>query len=341
MHSIFLLIHLCFFVYPQGEVEALRLADNFILYQRDSGGWPKNIEMSKAVSDREKAVILSQKKNNDSTIDNGATYTQLSHLARVYSAQRQERHRESFLKGLDYLLKAQYPNGGWPQFYPNPKGYHKHITFNDGAMIGVMKLLRDVAAAKPEYAFVDDVRRAKAASAVQKGIECILKTQVVVSGRRTVWCAQHDEATFAPAPARTFELTSLSGGESVDVVRFLMSIKDPSPAVVDAIESAVTWFEQSELKGVKWIKKADASQPGGIDCVVVKDPESSIWARFYEIGSNRPIFAGRDGIVKYDVRQIEHERRTGYEWYVDGAAKLLKKDYPAWKKRHVVTTRVH
>ena len=311
MHSIFLLIHLCFFVYPQGEVEALRLADNFILYQRDSGGWPKNIEMLKAVSDREKAVILSQKKNNDSTIDNGATYTQLSHLARVYSAQRQERHRESFLKGLDYLLKAQYPNGGWPQFYPNPKGYHKHITFNDGAMIGVMKLLRDVAAAKPEYAFVDDVRRAKAASAVQKGIECILKTQVVVSGRRTVWCAQHDEATFAPAPARTFELTSLSGGESVDVVRFLMSIKDPSPAVVDAIESAVTWFEQSELKGVKWIKKADASQPGGIDCVVVKDPKSSTWARFYEIGSNRPIFAGRDAKVKYDVSQIEHERRTG------------------------------
>ena len=131
------------------------------------------------------------------------------------------------------------------------------------------------------------------------------------------------------------------GGESVDIVRFLMSIKDPSAAVVESIESAVKWFERSELKGVKWVKKPDATQPGGFDCVVVKDPESSIWARFYEIGTNRPIFAGRDGVLKYDVTQIEHERRTGYEWYVDGAAKLLKKDYPAWKKRHVVTTRVH
>jgi PelA/Pel-15E family pectate lyase len=133
----------------------------------------------------------------------------------------------------------------------------------------------------------------------------------------------------------------LSGGESVDIVRFLMSIKDPSREVVDSIESAVKWFEQSELKGVKWIKKADATQPNGFDCVVVKDPKSSVWARFYEIGTNRPIFAGRDGVLKYDVAQIEHERRTGYEWYVDAPEKLLKNDYPAWKKRHVVTTRVH
>ena len=134
-------------------------------------------------SDSDRASLLRQKKKNDSTIDNGATYTQLSFLARVYTAQKQERHRESFLKGLDYLLKAQYPNGGWPQFYPDLSGYYKHITFNDDAMIGVMKLLRDVAAAKPAYAFVDEARRAAAARAVEKGIECILKTQVVVNGR--------------------------------------------------------------------------------------------------------------------------------------------------------------
>jgi PelA/Pel-15E family pectate lyase len=316
------------------SAEALRIADNVVLYQRSSGGWPKNIDMGKPLSEDVRALILGQKKDTDSTIDNGATYTQLSFLARVYTAQHQERHREAFLKGFDFLLKAQYANGGWPQFYPNLNGYHKHITFNDGAMIGVMKLLRDVAAAKPAYGFVDEARRVSAANAVQKGIECILKTQVVVNGRRTVWCAQHDEVTLAPAPARKFEPASLSGGESVDIVRFLMSIKDPTPAVAEAVESAVKWFQGSELKGVKWVKKADASQPGGFDCVIVKDSESSVWARFYEIGSNRPIFAGREGVVKYDVAQIEHERRTGYEWYVDAPAKLLNKDYPSWRRRH-------
>ena len=126
------------------SAEALRIADNLLLYQRDSGGWPKNIDMGKPLERLERAAAVRGRRKDDSTIDNGATYTQLSFLARVFTAQHQERHRESFLKGLDYLLKAQYPNGGWPQFYPNLSGYYKHITFNDGAMIGVMKLLRDV-----------------------------------------------------------------------------------------------------------------------------------------------------------------------------------------------------
>jgi PelA/Pel-15E family pectate lyase len=310
------------------SAEALRIADNVLLLQRDSGGWPKNIDMGKPLNDGDRAALQRQKNDTDSTIDNGATYTQLSFLARVYTAQHQERHRESFLKGLDYLFKAQYTNGGWPQFYPDLSGYYKHITFNDDAMIGVMKLLRDVAASKSNYAFVDEARRASAARAVEKGIECILKTQVIVNGKRSVWCAQHDEVTLAPAPARKFEVTSLSGGESVGIVRFLMSIKNPSPAVVEAIESAVAWFEQTQLRGIKWIDN-------GSDRVVVKDEAAGpIWARFYEIGTNRPIFAGRDGVVKYDVAQIEHERRTGYNWYVDEPAKLLQKDYPAWKKFH-------
>ncbi len=343
MRLIFPLIHLCFLCLfvaqvPQKQApewytraEALGIADNVLLYQRDSGGWPKNVDMAKVLSDSQRASLLRQKKNNDSTIDNGATYTQLSFLARVYSAQHQERHLESFLKGLDFLLKAQYPNGGWPQFYPKLTGYYRHITFNDDAMIGVMKLLRDVAAAKPPYAFVDEARRLSAAKAVEKGIECILKTQLVVNGRRTVWCAQYDEVTLAPAPARKYEVVSLSGGESVGIVRFLMSIKDPSPEVIEAVESAVKWFQESQLKGLKWVEKRDAR---GFDRVVVKDPDGgSIWARFYEIGSNRPIFVGRDGMVKYDLAQIEHERRTNYNWYVTEPAKLLNEDYPAWRKR--------
>ena len=339
MILVFSQILLCLFVAPQAttahaSAEALRIADNMVLYQRGSGGWPKNVDMSKPLGAADKAAVVRQKNENDSTIDNGATYTQLSFLARVYTAQHQERHRESVLKGLDYLLQAQYANGGWPQFYPNPTGYHRRITFNDNAMIGVMKLLRDVAAAKPAYTFVDEARREKASKAVEKGIECILKTQLIVRGHRTVWCAQHDEITFAPAPARAFELVSASGGESVEIVRFLMSIKDPSAEIIQSIESAIAWFEKSELKGIKWVQQPDASQPGGFDRVVVKDLDGgSLWARFYELESNRPIFVGRDGVVKYSLAEIEHERRTNYNWYVEEPAKLLKKDYPAWRKK--------
>lgn len=318
--------------------EAARVADNLLLYQRDSGGWPKNIDMAAPLSDKDKAELVKQKGELGTdlapTIDNDATYTQLHFLALVYRARGLERHRESFLKGLDYLLAAQYENGGWPQYYPLRKGYYTHITYNDDAMVGVLNLLRDVARRGAAYAFVDDARRAKSEKAVERGIECILKTQVKVDGKLTVWGAQHDEVTLAPAAARKFEPVSLVSKESVGIVRFLMKVERPGARVVQSIESAVAWFRAAQLSGIRWTEKPDATQPRGFDRVVVKDPTAPpLWSRFYEIGTNRPVFEGRDNIVRYSVAEIEPERRNGYAWYTDEPSKLLERDYPAWLKR--------
>jgi PelA/Pel-15E family pectate lyase len=316
--------------------DATRIADNVLLYQRKTGGWPKNIDMAAVLTEKNQAGLARQKQEDDATIDNGATYTQLIFLARIYDSQKLERHKGAFLEGLDYLLRAQYANGGWPQYYPLRKGYYAHITYNDNAMIGVMKLLRDISKNKPVYAFVDETRRRKAEEAVQLGIACILRTQILVAGKRTVWCAQHDEVTLAPAAARKFEPISLSGYESVAIVRFLMGIDYPDFQVTEAIESAIAWFEKSKITGISWIEKRDPSKSGSVDRVVVKEPNAApLWARFYEIGTNRPIFAGRDSIIKYDVAEIEAERRNGYQWYVTAPAELLNRDYPAWKKQMV------
>jgi PelA/Pel-15E family pectate lyase len=316
------------------SADAVRVADNVLLYQRETGGWPKNIDMAVVLSDQGKAEIVKQKGADDSLIDNGATYTQMAYLAKVFNATKQSRFKEGFIKGFDYLLKAQYENGGWPQYYPRLTGYYKRITYNDDAMINVMSLLRNIARKDRAYSFVDEARRAKAEQAVAKGIECILKTQVVVNGQRTVWCAQHDEVTLAPAPARAYEHISLSGSESVGIVRFLMGIERPDARVVEAIESAVAWFKQSKLAGLKVVEKRDASLPNGFDRVVVEDASAKpLWARFYEIGANRPIFSGRDSVIKYSLAEIEHERRTGYGWYTSAPAALLEKDYPAWRKK--------
>jgi PelA/Pel-15E family pectate lyase len=317
-----------------GSGEAVRIAENLLLFQREIGGWQKNVEMAAPLGEAERAEAVDQKEANDSTIDNGATYTQMIYLARVFNATRQERFKDAFIKGLDYLLKAQYKNGGWPQYYPRLTGYFKHITFNDDAMISVMSLLGAIARQDPAYAFVDAPRRAMAGKAVGKGIECILKCQVMVGNKRTVWCAQHDEVTLAPAPARAYEKVSLSGYESVGIVRFLMGIDHPSPRMIEAIQAAVAWFDQAKLAGIKLVEKPDRSLPRGYDRVVVQDAQAEpLWARFYEIGTNRPIFCGRDGVIKYSLAEIEHERRTGYRWYVSAPTRLLAKDYPAWQKK--------
>lgn len=318
--------------------EAVRVGDNLLLYQREPGGWPKNINMAAVLSEQEKAELVKQKGELNSdhapTIDNGATYTQLEFLARLYTARKLERHREAFLKGLDYLLKAQYENGGWPQYYPLRKGYYTHITYNDDAMANVLELLRDVARGREPYAFVDAERRQRAEQAVARGVECILKTQVVVGGKLTAWGAQHDEVTFKPAPARKFEPVSLASKESVGIVRFLMGVERPDERVVKAVDAAVEWFKSAQLSGIRWVEKRDPKQPGGFERTVVNDASAPpIWARFYEIGTNRPVFEGRDNVVRYSVMEIEPERRNGYGWYTEEPRKLIEKDYPKWRKR--------
>ncbi len=315
--------------------EAIRIADNLLLYQRDTGGWYKNIDMATVLTDTAKSNLLKEKaKTDDSTIDNNATTSQIQYLARVYAATKMDRFEGGALKGLDYLLEAQYDNGGWPQYYPvDPSRYYARITFNDNAMINVMTLLRDLAR-DPAYSFVDSDRRAKTEKALQKAIAVILKTQIVVDAKRTAWCQQYDERTLAPAPARSYELESISGQESVGIVRFLMSIDKPSPEVIEAIQSAIQWFDDSKITGIQVIDKPDPMLPGGFDRVVVENPNAPpIWARFYDINTHRPFFAGRDGVKKNTLAEIEHERRVGYAYYTSAPAFLLANDYPAWQPK--------
>lgn len=321
--------------------EAVRIADNVLLYQRDSGGWPKNVDMARPLSDADKARLRREKKNTDSTLDNSATYTQIRYLARVYNAAKDGRFKEGCLAGVDYLLRAQYPNGGWPQYYPIRRGYSRHITLNDDAMVGALNTLLEIVKKKPLFAFADEDRRQRARAAIDKGIECILQCQVIVAGKRTAWCAQHDEKTFEPRPARSYEKASLSGNESVGVVKFLMRIDRPSPEIIEAVQSAVTWFDRAKITGIRQVRQPAPAKLRGFDTVIVPDPDAPpLWARFYDIGTNRPIFCSRDGVIRHRLSEISHERRTGYSWYGYYAANLLSKDYPLWQKRWAPGTNV-
>ncbi len=318
------------------SADARAMADVVLQYQLPVGGWPKNREMSLPPAAEAGARPGPVPEDEQmATIDNGATHTQLRFLARVISATNGgSAHQAAVAKGLEYLLAAQYPNGGWPQFFPLRRGYYSHITFNDDAMASVLGVLDDVARARPPFRFVDPALRPRAAAAVARGIDCILRCQVVDQGVRTVWCAQHDEQTLAPAPARKFEPVALSGGESVGVVRFLMEIDDPSPEVIAAVEAAVAWFRRAQIAGLRYERASAPGTTRGWDRVVTPDPSAPpIWARFYELGTGRPIFIGRDAKVHYALADIEYERRTGYSWYVRTPARLLAEDYPAWRRR--------
>jgi pectate lyase len=302
----------------RGE-EGRRITDNVLSWQSSAGSWPKNKSTTRAPYTGDASKLKG-------TFDNGATTDELRFLARACRATQNERCQQAVLKGLDYILAAQYPTGGWPQYAPPPaKSYHRHITFNDGSMVRVLEFLREAASA-PEFSVVDPPRRARAQNAFDRGIACILKCQLTVKGKVTVWCAQHDEMDLSPRPARSYELVSLSGAESAGILRFLMSLDRPSAEVIRAIQAGAAWYASSKITGLRQTRD-------GKNKVMVADTNAPpLWARFYEIETGRPLFSGRDGVPKYRFEEIEAERRNGYAWYGTWGERVAR-DYARWRKK--------
>jgi len=313
------------------------VADKMLLYQRANGGWPKhfqgnrNVDYKRELNDAElKELKEGYEKGIDATIDNEATTKEIKYLVKSYKAHKDERYLKAAEHGIDYLLKAQYANGGWPQYYPDFSLYRSQITYNDNAMVNVLNVLQDVVNGKNDLDIINRSYVPKCKEAIQKGIDCILKTQWKQKGKLTAWCAQYNARTLQPETARKFELASLSGSESVGIVRFLMSQPDPSKEIIASVNAAVEWFNKVKIVGYNFVDVKAPDEASGKDRVLMKDDNSVIWARFYDLETNEPFFTGRDSQPKRTIAEVENERRIGYAWYGVWPLKLINEEYPKW-----------
>ena len=314
------------------------IADNILLYQRDNGGWPKNYDMQAILTKEQKNKVLKAKSVPYTTFDNCTTYSHIKYLAKAYQITKVKRYKDAALRGIDFVFSAQYPNGGWPQYFPLQSDYSRHITFNDNAMTGVMEMLKDIIDNKPYYSFVDSARRQKAKIAFEKGLDCILKCQIIDNGKLTAWCQQHDANDLRPAKARAYELPSICNRESTRVVLFLMSIDKPGKEVINSVQAAVKWFEDSKIMG---IRVEEFNTPPvkfplrtlTTDRRVVEDKNAPpIWARFYKLQTHKPLFSNRQSQRLYSMAEVDRERRV-YGWYTYDPQKVLDQ-YPAWEKKN-------
>jgi PelA/Pel-15E family pectate lyase len=334
--TIILSIVACLFF---GQVHAQDLqADNMLLFQRASGGWykqfrSKSFDYDVKFSATDKVEIADEVKKGAATIDNEATTREIKYLVKAYKKFNNPRYLAAAENGIRYLLKAQYKNGGWPQYYPDRSLYRAEITYNDNAMLNALKVMQNVATKQNDFDVVSSELVEPCANAVNKGIDCILKTQIRVNGKLTAWCQQYDETTLLPAKARAYELPCISAGESVGLVEFLMAQPNTSREIKDAVSAAVKWFEVSKIPGYKFISVPAPGTPKGTNRQLVADSTSVVWARYYDIETNKPFFCDRDGVKKYSIQDIGYERRNGYAWYGTWPLRLLQKDYPDWLKK--------
>ena len=311
--------------------EAKQLADVVLSYQTPTGGWSKKNGYTKGP--RQPGMqFTSQNEPGSSphyvaTFDNRATTEEMYFLAYVWHATKREDCKEGFIKGLKFILAAQYPNGGWPQVYPLEGGYHDNITFNDDAMTRVLELLNAIQSGEPYYAFLDEGLRQKAAEAFDTGVRCVLKTQVVQGGKKTAWCAQYDALTLQPAAARKMEPVTLSGLESARIVEFLMSITKLRPEIILSVQGGLAWLEDVKITGL-----ARTNVNGKTTYVLDAASTEVYWARFYNLTNSTPVFPGRDGVIYDSFAAMAAENRLGYDYLTTLPGSIVNNGQKKWRK---------
>lgn len=331
------------------SVTAHQLADNVISFQTPAGGWGKNLDFRQGARRSGESYVpnnLSRLLGVDDydaprepdwnyvgTIDNDATTTELQFLARVVHAAppsvQSKKWRAAFVRGIDYLLVAQSPNGGWPQVWPLEGRYHDAITFNDDAMTQVLALLHEVATGDGVFSFVREPQRWRADAAFKKGIDCTLRAQIREGGVRAGWAQQYDMLTLEPASARNYELAALSTGESAGVLLMLMEcLPAPDGEQQQAIRAAAAWLQRTAIYGKSYQRTA-------VGRALVDAPGAgALWSRYLEVGSDRPVFGDRDKAMYDNLNDLSSERRNGYAWFGSGPQRALDR-FAQWSKQHM------
>ena len=314
-----------------------QLADNIITWQLPHGGFYKNgVDKYRKRWDGSEPRADWKGDNGIElgTIDNQATVTELMFLADVYQRSHADSYRVAVRKTFEFLLTMQYPSGGFPQVYPARSGasYSNYVTFNDDAMARVLIMLQQaVREAPPLHAeLFTSEQRGRAKDAIARAVDFILAAQIVQAGVKTVWCAQHDPKTHEPRGARSYELPSKSGSESVGVIGFLMT-EPQTDAVKAAVQAALAWYVNPAVKreNTAYVKRPQGSNDDSYNPIQTH-LGSTMWCRFYELESDDCFFSGRTSAdsppgkgKQRDIMAIEPERRYGYQWGGSYGAKLL------------------
>jgi PelA/Pel-15E family pectate lyase len=309
--------------------QIVHIAENLLSGQNDDGGWPKNKDWIRVYSADERSGLS----GGHSTLDNRSTWAQVEYLARVCQQTGLRRYADSAIRGIEYILGEQRASGGW-------RGMDvEAITFNDDVMTGVLQTLKAIIEDRELYGFIGDDMLEQVNKSYDKGLTCVLKCQIKVGDRLTAWCQQHDNMTLEPIWGRAFEPPSIVTEESVSIVRFLMSIKNPSPEVIESVQSAVAWFDHVKIHGlrVEDIKAEPVTFDhhwSDVDSVEVKDPDAPpIWTRYYDLNREKPIFCNRRRQITSSYTDLSRERRSGYSWYGYYPARLLREEYFIWQQK--------
>ena len=206
--------------------------------------------------------------------------------------------QKSLDQALEGMLRAQYPNGAWPQRFKGerrdaadypvlaanypadyPKewpdiNYETFYTLNDNCQRDCIFLM---------YEAYERYGKAEYLEAARKGADFILLAQMPEP--QPGWAQQYD-FKMQPAWARIMEPPGISSAETRGALQALFEIY---------LHTGEEKYLEPIKKGLAWLDRSTIAP--------------NTWSRLYELRTNKPIYGGEGGIY-YDVKQA----RKGYTW---------------------------
>ena len=282
-----------------------------------SGGWDYRLEFDPEERDgwtyRVARTAARKQAKNVTTLDDDTTQAALRFLMKLdfVLEQKDKQIHAAAEYALEALLKAQYPNGAWPQRYsefPDPNNfpvkqasypgswprkhpkadYRSYYTFNDNTLADLIDtmFLAEQLYDEPRYE-----------AAARKAGDFILLAQMPEP--QPAWAQQYNPEMH-PAWARRFEPTAVTGGESQGVIRVLLTLHHHThdDKYLAPIGKALNYLERSQL------------------------PNGQL-ARFYELKTNKPLYFTKDYILTYD----DSDMPTHYSFKVSSKLAQLRSNY--------------
>ena len=313
------------------------VADLIVALQNEDGGFqvlPDNYEMS-----QKKTGLGSMK--DVSSVYNGATTSELKYLAKYITANKPEdsKYQDAFVKGIKYLLTTQHDNGGWSMNPGSGSGFNANIEVGNKAMTEVLTLLSDIAILNnQDYVFarkamnVDEIK-----SAVEKGNDFIVKSQISNNNKKSGWATQYDKSGNVTM-GHTYERESVSSYTTKDVIDYLMTIHNPSQDIKDAVESAYSWLKDVKIADKEQKVVKDTSMNNGFDVYLVDG--SGTWASNYvydkATDSYRPLYSDVDP-TRADQKYVNVYELYNLDGNSVGNNKINNKDLILYSTRTTVS----